>query len=194
MRSRIAEAAMQVFSDKGYESAAVADLLEAAGVARRTFYRHFSSKEDVLLELYQMVTRALADEMAEVSTENQDRWSGTLRGLDVYLDFHVKNRKLLLTMLTEARRPSSPLYPLRQRYRQLLVHGLTLALEERAGRRYDPLVSEALFGSLDALSMLLLQGDAGPEARERVGAVIRGLLDLASRDDAPLPKKTSADP
>jgi AcrR family transcriptional regulator len=186
-RSRVAEAAMAVFTEKGFEDTTVADLLEAAGIARRTFYRHFSSKDDVLLELYEIVTRALMVEMAEATMTASDPWSGALHGLDTYLAFHLNNRKLLLAILTESRRESSPLYAPRQRSRQALVAQLTSVLSLRSGRAYDPLVSEALFGSLDALSSLLLRPEAGLETLARVRAVTRGLLELASAPGGPLP-------
>lgn len=178
---------MGVFDDKGFEDATVADILDAASVARRTFYRHFTSKEDVLEELYKMSIRALGDEMAEAARDADDVWVGTMRGLDAYLDFHVSNSKLLLTMLTEASREASPLFRHRQQYREALIAQITIALEQRSGRRYDPNVAEALLGALDALSMRLLRGTASSGDLEPVRAVLHGLLDLVCRVDAPLP-------
>jgi AcrR family transcriptional regulator len=168
-RSRVAEAAMTVFTEKGFEESTVADILDAANIARRTFYRHFTSKEDVLLELHGVTTRALVELMAEATLKASDPWSGTLQGLDAYLAFHLKNRKLLDTMLSESRRESSPLYAPRQAVRHRLVQQLTSVLSMRSGRAYDPLVSEALFGSLDALSALLGSRDARPRARRSSG-------------------------
>lgn len=50
-RARILAAAEQVFARVGVAEATVADLLEAAGVSRRTFYQHFPGKLEVLLSL-----------------------------------------------------------------------------------------------------------------------------------------------
>src|SRR5262249_46292847 len=41
----ILRAAIDVFSRHGFAATRVEDILEAANVARRTFYKHFSSKE-----------------------------------------------------------------------------------------------------------------------------------------------------
>lgn len=188
-RTRVAEAAMEVFTRKGFEESTVADLLKAANIARRTFYRHFTSKEDVLLELHGVTTRALTEEMAQATMKASDLWTGMLHGLDVYLEFHLQNRKLLLTMLTESRRESSPLYAPWRAYQGRLVQQLTVVLSMRSGKAYDPLVSEALFGSLDALSMVLLQPDAGADTLARVRSVVRGLLELASAPGGPLPEE-----
>ncbi|HEX5596860.1 MAG TPA: TetR family transcriptional regulator [Micromonosporaceae bacterium] len=48
IRDRLAQAAFALFADKGYERTTIDDITTAAGVARRTFFRHFPSKEDVI--------------------------------------------------------------------------------------------------------------------------------------------------
>ena len=50
-RSAILAAATKVFTQHGIASTRVEDILLAAGIARRTFYRHFRSKDDVLAAL-----------------------------------------------------------------------------------------------------------------------------------------------
>ena len=48
IRDRLARAAFELFTVQGYESTTIDDITTAAGVARRTFFRHFRSKEDVI--------------------------------------------------------------------------------------------------------------------------------------------------
>ncbi|AKH85554.1 transcriptional regulator [Streptomyces sp. CNQ-509] len=48
MRRDIAAAAMELFATKGYEATTVDEIAAAAGVARRTFFRHFRSKEEAI--------------------------------------------------------------------------------------------------------------------------------------------------
>jgi AcrR family transcriptional regulator len=50
VRQELAKAAWKLFAKKGYEDATVTEIAEAAGVSRRTFFRYYSSKEDVLTE------------------------------------------------------------------------------------------------------------------------------------------------
>ncbi|HEX2030936.1 MAG TPA: TetR family transcriptional regulator [Actinomycetota bacterium] len=62
-RARLVEAAVEAFSRRGYAEVAVDELSRAAGLAKGSFYRHFSSKE----ELFFAAARAAADEVtAEV--------------------------------------------------------------------------------------------------------------------------------
>jgi AcrR family transcriptional regulator len=49
VRDAIARAAWDLFAAEGYEASTVADIARAVGVSRRTFFRYFSSKEDVVV-------------------------------------------------------------------------------------------------------------------------------------------------
>jgi AcrR family transcriptional regulator len=58
-RAQIKDTALRVFSDKGYHQTSVSDLVDAAGVARGTFYLYFDSKEAIFLELLDDLTTHL---------------------------------------------------------------------------------------------------------------------------------------
>jgi AcrR family transcriptional regulator len=48
-RARILEAALDLFERQGYEATTVAQVAEAAGVTQMTFFRHFPTKDAVLV-------------------------------------------------------------------------------------------------------------------------------------------------
>jgi AcrR family transcriptional regulator len=50
-RKQLLNAATRVFARKGYWSSSIADIIQAAGVARGTFYLYFCSKRDVFLAI-----------------------------------------------------------------------------------------------------------------------------------------------
>ena len=49
VRDEIARVAWDLFGSQGYEATTVDEIARAAGVSRRTFFRYFSSKEDVVV-------------------------------------------------------------------------------------------------------------------------------------------------
>jgi AcrR family transcriptional regulator len=51
-RARLIEAMAQVVADKGYAATTVGDVVERAGVSRRTFYEQFADKEACFLAAY----------------------------------------------------------------------------------------------------------------------------------------------
>ena len=47
-RDRLAQAAFDLFNERGYEQTTVDEIAERAGLGRATFFRHYRSKEDVI--------------------------------------------------------------------------------------------------------------------------------------------------
>lgn len=47
-RETLAEAACELFLERGYESTSIADITQRAGVSRSSFFNYFTSKSDVL--------------------------------------------------------------------------------------------------------------------------------------------------
>jgi AcrR family transcriptional regulator len=50
-RSRLVEAAIEVFAQRGYARSTVDEIAERAGATRATFYLHFKGKSEILLDL-----------------------------------------------------------------------------------------------------------------------------------------------
>ena len=48
IRGEIWDAAMDLFAEKGFDETTIDDIAEAAGVSRRSFFRYFSSKSDLM--------------------------------------------------------------------------------------------------------------------------------------------------
>jgi AcrR family transcriptional regulator len=47
-RARLQEAAMALYGERGYEQTTVAEIAERAGLTKRTFFRYFADKREVL--------------------------------------------------------------------------------------------------------------------------------------------------
>lgn len=58
MREALAEAAFQLFMERGFEQTTVDDIVARAGVGRRSFFRYFPSKDDAVFPDHE---RCLAD-------------------------------------------------------------------------------------------------------------------------------------
>lgn len=68
MRDALVAAAFQLFLERGYEQTTVDDIVALAGVGRRSFFRYFPSKEDVVFPDHE---RCLAD-MTAYLAENAE--------------------------------------------------------------------------------------------------------------------------
>src|ERR671935_3097071 len=56
-RDAILRAAIDVFAERGYFNAQVADVARAAGVAAGTVYLYFKSKDDLLVSIFERTMR-----------------------------------------------------------------------------------------------------------------------------------------
>src|SRR5438445_10305914 len=73
-REAILRAATDVFADRGFFNAQVADVARAAGVAAGTVYLYFRSKDDLLVSIFEKTMReALAEGRAAAADLNEPR-------------------------------------------------------------------------------------------------------------------------
>ncbi len=71
-RDAILRAAIDVFADRGYFNAQVADVARAAGVAAGTVYLYFRSKDDLLVSIFERSMRIALDEGRAVIARSPD--------------------------------------------------------------------------------------------------------------------------
>lgn len=71
-RQRILDAMAEVLTQKSYGTATVADLASQARVSKRTFYEHFSNKEDCLLALCEDTSARIMALILAVYSDEKD--------------------------------------------------------------------------------------------------------------------------
>jgi AcrR family transcriptional regulator len=64
LRRALASAAVDLFAANGYEATTVDDIAAAAGVGRRTFFRYFDAKDDVLFANHDEIVAEMEDAFA----------------------------------------------------------------------------------------------------------------------------------
>ncbi|MFF9559906.1 TetR/AcrR family transcriptional regulator [Streptomyces albus] len=62
---RLVVAAVDLFTEQGYDATTVTQIAERAGVTRSTFFRYFSDKREVLVAGQETLSRLLADGISE---------------------------------------------------------------------------------------------------------------------------------
>ncbi|WP_328363945.1 TetR/AcrR family transcriptional regulator [Streptomyces sp. NBC_00457] len=62
---RLVVAAVDLFTEQGYDATTVAQIAERAGVTKSTFFRHFADKRELLVAGQETLSRLLADGIAE---------------------------------------------------------------------------------------------------------------------------------
>jgi AcrR family transcriptional regulator len=68
-RAQLTDAAIRLFTDRGFDATTVEDIAEAVEVSPRTFFRYFDSKEDVVVRLFDDTGQQLRAMLAARPTE-----------------------------------------------------------------------------------------------------------------------------
>lgn len=77
VRERIMEAAMRRFVRQGFDETTVDQIAEDADVAQKTFFNHFSTKQD----LFRQLAEARMDELVQILDEERERDAPTAEKL-----------------------------------------------------------------------------------------------------------------
>ena len=86
-RGRLVDAIAQVVAEKGYQATTVADVVERAGVSRRTFYEQFPDKEACFLAAYEVAQEVVLGRIAAAVAHRPDAgWRERARsGVEAFL-------------------------------------------------------------------------------------------------------------
>jgi AcrR family transcriptional regulator len=68
-RERLVLAAVDLFTEQGYDATTVAQIAERAGVTKSTFFRHFPDKRELLVAGQETLSRLMAEGIAEAPPE-----------------------------------------------------------------------------------------------------------------------------
>ncbi|WP_424883370.1 TetR family transcriptional regulator [Streptomyces sp. SLBN-8D4] len=95
VRSELAEAAVKLLADQGFEETTVDQIVAAVGMSRRTFSRYFDSKEDVIVH---MLAEAGVRLCAELNARPADEPPAVAlrRALSVFTSMSVGNPAKML--------------------------------------------------------------------------------------------------
>ncbi len=64
VRGELAQLAVDLFVEKGYDETTIDDLAAAAGMSKRTLFRYFASKEELVMGKYEVLGEQLAEDLA----------------------------------------------------------------------------------------------------------------------------------
>jgi AcrR family transcriptional regulator len=93
-RAEIADAALRLFLDRGFEGVTVDEIVSAAGVSRRTFFRYFDTKEDALLSDYPELNAQLSEALD--SSEADNAMDAIRTGLHGMADWYIQRSDAVL--------------------------------------------------------------------------------------------------
>jgi AcrR family transcriptional regulator len=180
-RSALIEAARPLFADRGYAAVATEEIVAAARVTRGALYYHFEDKKDLFRAVYAVADRELVEGIAQVAAAEPDPWQSLIAGCDAFLDACIDPALQRIVFLDapsvlgwrewhETAEAASAL--------GLVEFGLQAAADAGVVRVGNvPVFAHLVLGALNEAGMFIAHSDDPPDARDRVGAAMRELLD-----------------
>ena len=178
-RAALLEIGRQLFGGAGFAETSIDEIVAAAGVTKGAFYHHFSSKDDLFREVFELVERQVTEAVAPTFLE-PDPWDalvgGCLATLDAHLDPAVQRISLLdgrAVLGWEVARQIEARYGavlLRGALRRSMVAGVIESVP------LAPL-AQMLHGSLTEACLVIAASDDPATACAEVGSLVVRILD-----------------
>jgi AcrR family transcriptional regulator len=153
VRAELSEVAQDLFLAHGYESTTVDQIATAAGLSKRSFFRYFASKEDLVLDKYELLGDDLVAAIA-ARPKGEAAWDSLRHAFDVVLDYYSDAHRRDRATMMQALVSSTP--TLQARYLQKwegVQERIAAVVQERAPKRAaasDPVVARAFVDAASA--------------------------------------------
>jgi len=179
-RELILDAAVKLFHERGYPATSVDDIGKAVDVSGPAIYRHFSSKEEILLEAIQLA----ADEVHSANGSARSADDDPRRLLEAYIrayvDMALERSALISVWSREARHLSSQRRsPMTRRLRSWSVEWVTALRDDRpelSEREAGVLVAGAI-GLITSVATTLDRSLHDASLADRITAMALATLD-----------------
>jgi AcrR family transcriptional regulator len=182
-RQRIQDSALELFASKGYEGTTMRDIAARAGCSLGLAYRYFSSKEEMVLELYRSLALSLEAQVQQLpATTLAERFERTMQA---QLALMAPHRDSLTTLFGAALNPHSSVAVFGEQTSDIRNHSHRLYATVAQGAKDAPReaqledVATILYGLHMILILFWLQDRSQEQSRTREAlAFARDLLAL----------------
>lgn len=98
MRAEVAEVALRLFAEQGFDGTTVDQIAVEAGLSRASLFRHFGTKEDIVLGHLEEYGQRLAEALA-ARPEQERPWEALRRTFDVITQANEESPERALSLL-----------------------------------------------------------------------------------------------
>lgn len=136
-RGRLLSAFVEEAAEKGYNAVTIADIVRRAGTAKRTFYEHFTDKEDCFLQAFDVTSQIMITDLVSAAEAVEDPIERIRAGVRAYLDAMRSMPYFAKVFLTESLSASPVIADRWMNWVKLLADGLVNWRRESRERHPD---------------------------------------------------------
>ena len=199
-RAEILEAALRLFSSKGFHDTTMEEVANAAGVAKGTIYLYFQSKEHLLLALKRDFMQGLTDAVANIVADAIEQLEGG-KGTDyrdiiddifhAVVDYHTSRRDAVEVVVRQSPSPDlvNEALELERDYLGLITSAFRTGMEYGLVHTEDPEMTAHLITAAirDNIATCLCYGE--PADLDRLVEASKQMLYKALAPEIELPPR-----
>lgn len=141
MKDKIKKSAINLFYKKGYFATSMSNIAKATGIRKSSIYHHYSTKEDILLDIFRTTMNDLQDALRnrlDAATNAKERMQAAIY---YHIIFHIERQKEAIIADSELRGLTS------KNYKEIIQ--MRDDYEEKIQRVIEEGVAEGVFVDLD---------------------------------------------
>jgi AcrR family transcriptional regulator len=189
-RERLLEAGLELFGTQGYAASSIRAVSAEAGLNSRYFYESFSSREDLLYQLYIRIVEELAGaviaETAKAATIEGQARAGLEASWRVFTEDPRKARVIAIEVVGVSERLERLRRENRHAFADILVRNAMSLAEEGIELQMDPvLTARSLMGASVEIAIEWATGELDASAEEIVDHLTRIFTAVAQASVAP---------
>lgn len=151
-RRAILESTIHVLAHTGWNGSSVEQVIQRAGVSRRTFYEHFGALDEALFDIYDAAAEAALEAVRSAMVEQTNPTAKVKAGVRAFLRLVTENPELARVVLREVR-AMGPRYERRRealddRFAAMIVSVIPGA---------DPVAALAIVGAVTAVGLRFVE-------------------------------------
>jgi AcrR family transcriptional regulator len=160
-RHRLLEGMAHAVAAKGYGDTTIADIVREAGVSRRTFYEHFSTKAECLIALYEAASHNALKVLRDAIDPSHEWQTQVEQALAAYLGSMAANPVLLRTLFIEILGLGAEGLQSRRRVNQEIADFMLVAINGSEGKEepLSPRMAMAVVGGITELVLQYIEQD-----------------------------------
>ncbi len=175
-RRQLLDVALEVFAQRGFHGASMAEVAKAAGVTKPVLYQHFGSKRDLYLQLLDDVGQRLLEEVQKATAAAGGPRQQVASGFVAYFRFVADQESAFRLLFGGDGREADPEFAVAvRRVEDAMADAVALLIEADIDDEHRRLLAYGVVGLAEATSRhWVLSGK-----RETVEDLSRRVADLA---------------
>ncbi|WP_207767811.1 TetR/AcrR family transcriptional regulator [Heyndrickxia camelliae] len=100
-RKELIKTAIKLFAEKGFQSTSVQDIVSNYGISKGAFYNYFSSKEELLVDIFRYYHDKLNKKISEIDALNIDPKEKIRKRIQLQFQYFMKHRDFIVMYFRE---------------------------------------------------------------------------------------------